>query len=26
MKEIREGLRALKMKRAKLYNLEELFD
>jgi len=26
MKEIKKGLRALKMKRAKLYTLEELFD
>jgi len=25
MKEIKKGLRALKMKKAKLYNLEELF-
>jgi hypothetical protein len=25
MKEIKKGLRALKMKRAKLYTLEELF-
>jgi antitoxin YefM len=26
MKEIKKGLRALKMRRAKLYTLEELFD